>query len=52
MIGILNNMIRHATRTEAHEDTGHVRVREERLDRQRNRPIDREALFRARGWGP
>ncbi len=50
MIGILNNMMRHATRTDGFE-TGYPKVREDRDAARRDRRIHREALFRARGWG-
>lgn len=52
MIGVLNMMIRSATRTDDFEaQPPHQHGRVVQHDH-RNRRADREALFRARGWGP
>ncbi len=50
MIGILNSVIRSATRLDAFPGS-HEGLRPNRRDVERRRKMDRETLFRARGWG-
>lgn len=52
MIGILNMMIRSATRTDDFDARPLDRPGRVVQHDRRNRRADREALFRARGWGP
>lgn len=50
MIGILNSVMRSATRLDTFDGT-RENVRPSRRAFDRRRIVDREALFRSRGWG-